>query len=148
MCVCWAVCVQYDGVFCKAGVITIAPLNTYEKIGVQGQVFTVVNSDDPALQYNHLIDGMWVDGNGHGTDIAMYTGSTTGTSRDNEVCSRYTPITWQVDRKCHMISAASFDKMCQDMLYMKDDMSSDVYPHGAREVVADHLTANNQANRK
>ena len=42
----------------------------------------------------------------------------------------------------------SFDKMCQDMLAMADDMSGDVYPHGAREVVSHELTANNQANRK
>ena len=25
------------------------------------------------------------------------------------------PITWQVDRKCHLISASSFDKLCADM---------------------------------
>eukprot|EP00900_Chrysochromulina_parva_P000740 jgi/Chrpa1/10667/Chrysochromulina_OHIO_Genome00012887-RA len=79
----------------------------------------------------------------HGLDMAMYTGSTTGTSRNNAVCSRYTPITWQVDRKCHLISASSFDKMCQDMLNNRDDMSMDVYPHGAREVVEYELTANN-----
>ena len=35
----------YDGVFCNDGVISIAPLNTYEKIGVQGQVFTIVNDE-------------------------------------------------------------------------------------------------------
>ena len=29
----------YDGVFCKEGIVNIlTPLNTYEKIGVQGQV--------------------------------------------------------------------------------------------------------------
>ena len=83
-----------------------------------------------------------------GKDIAAYTGSTTGTSRDNDVCSRYTPITWQVDRKCHVASARSFDKLCQDMLAMADDMSGDVYPHGARALVANSLAANNQQNRK
>jgi len=137
----------YDGVFCRDGVISIAPLNTYEKIGVQAQVFTIVNSDESQYQYDNLFEGMIVDGD-RGTDMAYYTGSTTGTSRNNGMCSRYTPITWQVDRKCHMISAKSFDKMCQDMKAQADDMSGDVHPHGARELVAQHLTANNQANRK
>jgi len=89
------------------------------------------------------------DGNAaFGSDMAMYTGSTTGTSRDNDVCSRYTPITWQVDRTCHMVSASTFDKMCQDMLLQADDMHSDVHPHGARAVVSHELTANNQQTRK
>merc|ERR1712070_867141 len=117
----------------------------YKMIGVQSQVFTVVN--DESFYEDNLISGMIVGGT-KGQDIAKYTGSTTGTSRDNSVCSRYTPITWQVDRTCHMVSASSFDKMCQDMLAMNDDMSGDVHPHGAREVVSHELTANNQANRK
>ena len=131
----------YDGVFCRDGIITIAPLNTYQKIGVQSQTFVVVN--DEAYYQPNLFKGMLTHGQ-HGLDMAMYTGSTTGTSRDNQVCSRFTPITWQVDRKCHLVSASSFDKMCQDMLNNRDDMSMDIYPHGAREVVAHALTANNQ----
>ena len=131
----------YDGVFCRDGIITIAPLNTYQKIGVQSQTFVVVN--DEAYYQPNLFRGMLTHGQ-HGLDMAMYTGSTTGTSRDNQVCSRYTPITWQVDRKCHLVSASSFDKMCQDMLNNRDDMSMDIYPHGAREVAAHALTANNQ----
>ena len=131
----------YDGVFCRDGIITIAPLNTYQKIGVQSQTFVVVN--DEAYYQPNLFRGMLTHGQ-HGLDMAMYTGSTTGTSRDNQVCSRFTPITWQVDRKCHLVSASSFDKMCQDMLNNRDDMSMDIYPHGAREVVAHALTANNQ----
>jgi len=139
----------YDGVFCRDGIIKIAPLNTYEKIGVQGQIFTIVNSDDPKYYFPDLIDGMLIDASRNmGTDIAKYTGSTTGTSRDNAVCSRYTPITWQVDRKCHMISASSFDKLCKDMKGMKDDMKKDLHPHGARDLVAHALTANNQQSRK
>merc|ERR1719183_1540217 len=138
----------YDGVFCRDGIITIAPLNTYEKIGVQAQVFTVIN--DESFYYDSMFEGMLMDDRvgGMGQDITKYTGSTTGTSRDNEVCSRYTPITWQVDRNCHFLSASSFDKMCADMLKMKDDMSSDVYPHGARELVDHFLSANNQQSRK
>ena len=131
----------YDGVFCRDGIITIAPLNTYQKIGVQSQTFVVVN--DEAYYQPNLFRGMLTHGQ-HGLDMAMYTGSTTGTSRDNQVCSRFTPITWQVDRKCHLVSASSFDKMCQDMLNNRDDMSMDIYPHGAREVAAHALTANNQ----
>ena len=54
----------------------------------------------------------------------------------------------QVDRTCHMISAKSFDKLCYDMKQKKDDMGGDLYPHGAREIVADYLVANNQQSRK
>jgi hypothetical protein len=42
-----------------------------------------------------------------------------------------------------MISASSFDKMCADMKAQRDDMTEDLYPHGAREHVAQHLSANN-----
>ena len=134
----------YDGVFCKDGVITIAPLNTYEKIGVQSQTFVIVN--DESYKKDNLIAGA-IEGNGYWEDVAMYTGSTTGTSRDNNVCSRYTPITWQVDRKCHIVSASTFDNLCKDMKAQKDDMSGDFYPHGSRITTADKLTANNQQSR-
>jgi hypothetical protein len=53
------------------------------------------------------------------------------------------PITWQVDRKCHLISASSFDKLCADMESQRDDMSGDLYAHGSRELVADQFAANN-----
>jgi hypothetical protein len=136
----------YDGVFCNDGIITLSPLNTFQKIGVQGQVFTIVNDED--YYYPDLIRGAIVDGPGMmWQDVAKYTGSTTGTSRNNHVCSRYTPITWQVDRKCHMISASTFDKMCADMKVQRDDMSGDLHPHGSRELVADHLVADNLVRR-
>merc|ERR1719313_5366 len=80
----------------------------------------------------------------YGKDITKYTGSTTGTTRNNTMCSAYSPITWQVDRKCHLISAASFDKMCADMKMQVDDMSGDLHPHGSRELVDPKLVANNQ----
>jgi hypothetical protein len=137
----------YDGVFCKDGVITVTPLNTYEKIGVQSQIFTVVNDDDPKYYYPDLIKGAIVDGD-HWKDMAMYTGSTTGTSRTNTMCSRYTPVTWQVDRKCHLISASSFDKLCADMMEQADDMSMDLHPHGSRILVDSRFVANNQQSRK
>jgi Delta carbonic anhydrase len=129
-----------DGVFCIGGSVT----NTALQVGVQGQVFTIVN--DESYYYPDLMRGMIVDGD-MGADIAKYTGSTTGTSRDNEICSQYAPITWQVDRKCHLISASSFDKMCADMKAQRDDMSNDLEPHGSRALVADELAANNHQGR-
>jgi len=135
----------YDGVFCNDGIISLSPLNTFEKIGVQSQVFTIVN--DESYYVPNLIEGAITTG-GKWNDVAKYTGSTTGTSRDNTVCSKYTPITWQVDRTCHLISASSFDKMCADMKMQADDMSGDLYPHGSRALVADHLAADNQVDRQ
>jgi len=130
----------YDGVFCRGGIISLDPLNTFEKIGVQSQVYTIVN--DESYYYPDLMRGMIVDGD-FGLDVAKYTGSTTGTSRNNTVCSRYTPITWQVDRTCHLISASTFDKMCADMKMQHDDMTDDLHAHGARELVADEHAADN-----
>ena len=33
----------------------------------------------------------------------------------NTQCSAWAPITWHVDRKCHKISASSFDKTVWDI---------------------------------
>ena len=129
-----------DGVFCRDGVIT----DTAGQIGVQAQVFTIVN--DEKYFYPDLFRGMIVDGE-KGVEITKYTGSTTGTKVNNTICSQFTPVTWQVDRKCHLISASSFDKMCADMLAQRDDMSEDVIPQGSRVLVADELAANNHQNR-
>jgi len=137
----------YDGVFCSQAVVNLVlegKATTYENVGVQAQIFTIVN--DEAYYYPDLFRGMIVDGK-FGEDMSYYTGSTTGTSRDNELCSWYTPITWQVDRKCHLISASSFDKMCADMRNQRDDMTGDTYPHGSRIVVTDELAANNHVDR-
>merc|ERR1711966_544760 len=110
-------------------------------VGVQSQVFTVVN--DEMYYYPDLLKGMIVGGD-YAQDVAFYTGSTTGTSRNNDdACSAYSPITWQVDRTCHLISASSFDKMCADMKAQADDMTDDLHPHGSREVVAAKYPANN-----
>uniref|UniRef100_A0A7S2HVS4 Delta carbonic anhydrase n=1 Tax=Helicotheca tamesis TaxID=374047 RepID=A0A7S2HVS4_9STRA len=129
----------YDGVFCNIGVLGDLS-RTQEQIGVQAQIFTLVNDEN--YYYPDLMRGMIMDGD-FGKDIAYYTGSTTGTTRDNEMCSQYSPITWQVDRKCHMISASSFDKMCADMKSQRDDMSDDLVAHGSRELVDDAFAANN-----
>merc|ERR1719356_866333 len=136
----------YDGVFCginqEFGSIGLTPQQIASSVGVQGQVFTVINDED--YYYPNMIRGMIVDEEHNmGVDITVYTGSTTGTTRNNVVCSAYSPITWQVDRKCHLISASSFDKMCADMLQIRDDMSGDIHPHGARELVFRNLTADN-----
>ena len=128
----------YDGVFCKDGVISLSPLNTFQKIGVQAQVYTIVN--DETYYNDNLLNG-WIEY--PDMDVAKYTGSTTGTTRSNEICSRFTPITWQVDRKCHMVSASSMDKLCEDMKAQKADMSDDLHAHGARELVADQFAADN-----
>merc|ERR1719313_300281 len=88
-----------------------------------------------------IVDGeMW-------KHVTKYTGSTTGTSRDNTICSFYTPITWQVDRKCHLISASTFDKMCADMKTQRDDMSDDLHAHGSRELVLSKFAADNHQRR-
>jgi len=141
----------YDGVFCHFDTLLSSQLPPAqaiaENVGVQGQVFTIINDED--YYYPDLIHGMLVDkDNNMGQDVAAYTGSTTGTTRNNEVCSGYAPITWQVDRKCHLISASTFDKMCADMKQMRDDMSDDLHPHGARELVTNAMTANNQVDMK
>lgn len=128
----------YDGVFCNSG--SLKP-STEASIGVQSQVFVVVN--DEAFYYPDLMRGMLVNGHSHGVDVGVYTGSTTGTTRDNSICSAYAPITWHVDRKCHPISASSFDKMCADMKAQNDDMSEDLHPHGSRELVTPKLQADN-----
>ena len=86
---------------------------------MHSQVFTIVN--DESYFYPDMMRGMIVDGN-MGKDIHYYTGSTTGTIRDNEMCSQYAPVSWQVDRQCHMISASSFDKLCYDMKMQHSDI--------------------------
>ena len=133
----------YDGVFCTDGVIE----NTAQQIGVQSQTFVVVNDED--YFYPDLFTGMIVDETSDkGIDLAIYTGSTTGTQRNNYICSPFSPITWQVDRKCHMISASSFDKMCGEMKQQADNMDDDLYAHGSRELVDDIHVANNQQSRR
>jgi len=135
----------YDGVFCGwtaavAALVTADAQNLVNSVGVQAQVFTIIN--DEAYYYPDLMRGAIVDGM-MWNDVAAYTGSTTGTSRNNTICSKYTPITWQVDRKCHLISASTFDKMCADMKQQADDMTDDLHAHGARELVHTVLAANN-----
>ena len=51
-------------------------------------------------------------------------------STQGSQCSQYLSFAWQVDRRCHLISASSFEKMCADMKQMRDDMSGDLHAHG------------------
>jgi hypothetical protein len=141
----------YDGVLCNdAAVVGVYQAdntlsNMAQAVGVEGQVFTIVN--DPAYDLPLNMHGALKFGD-KWQDVAKYTGSTTGTTRDNTMCSKYSPITWQVDRKCHMISAKSFDNLCM-MMHMNghglhgDDMHDDMHPHGARETVLPQLTGTN-----
>lgn len=138
----------YDGVFCNIDMENLPDLTPQDiayNVGVQGQVFTIVN--DESYFRPNLMRGMIVDGE-MGTDLAIYTGSSTGSKRSNKVCSAYSPVTWQVDRKCHMISASSFDMMCAEMKMQRDDMTYDLSPHGARPLVASQFVADNQQTRK
>merc|ERR1711988_54884 len=132
----------YDGIFCRYDTTAHAGLTAQQiasAVGVQSQVFTIVN--DETYYYPNLMKGMIV-ANEYGEDVAFYTGSTTGTSRNNDdSCSAYSPITWQVDRTCHLISASSFDKMCADMKAQADDMTDDLYAHGSRTLVDTDLSA-------
>jgi len=136
----------YDGVFCNLPLesfLTLGKQDIASNVGVHGQVFTIVN--DESYFYPDMMRGMIKDGE-MGQDVTYYTGSTTGQTRDNVMCSQYTPITWQVDRKCHMISASSFDKLCYDMKMQRDDMSSDLHAHGSRELVHHDYAADNHVN--
>ena len=143
----------YDGVFCNAAwsgdTISVGngdltdPTNTFnvnKRVGVQGQVYTIINSDATEYQHDTLFYGAWM-GQDHWSDVATYIGSTTGTSRDNEICSMFSPITWQVDRTCHVISARSWDHMCKLMLEQADDMEADVHPHGSRKLVGSEFSS-------
>lgn len=114
------------GVFCKS--------HTPEAIGVEGQVFMIVNDDK---EDKDLTKGMLRRGN---SNIAMYTGSTTGPSNNNRVCSPYAPISWHVDRDCHKVSAKSMDALCK---MMKDQgLKYDLAPHGSRELVIPEWVSN------
>merc|ERR1719222_1608757 len=80
----------YDGVFCNnrkngyGSIISIGnyvPFNVPQRVGVEGQVFTIVNSDDPMYENYNLFGGAWKDAADHWTDVAKYVGSTTGQTR-------------------------------------------------------------------
>jgi len=96
-------------------------------IVVQGQVFQIVNGADNVTD---LLHGWTVVGH---ENSVMYSGSTTGTSHNNEVCSPYV-ITWHVDTACHRVSPEAFDNLCRQM-DEKYKLVEDLYPHGSRILV-------------
>ena len=144
-----------DGVLCgatmsnldiatAAGALTSNPPGAY--IGVEGQVFTIVNG-----MGGEAIRPTWDVLNGwdrqSATDVAYYQGSTTGDAvqsgaNPGDMCRGTGDlVTWHVDRECHTLEASTMDEMCRRMLVISaDDMSPDVIPHGARDTVVASLT--------
>ena len=144
-----------DGVLCQAtmggltyadaaAALTSDPPGAY--IGVEGQVFTIVNGGDAAAKRP-----TWDVLNGWdrqaAKDVAYYQGSTTGDAVQSgahagDKCRGTGDlVTWHVDRECHTLEASTMDEMCRRMLVISaDDMSPDVIPHGARETVVASLT--------
>ncbi|KAH8066399.1 hypothetical protein JL722_839 [Aureococcus anophagefferens] len=140
-----------DGVLCGAtiGGLDIATaadalMSRAVGIGVEGQVFTIVNSDDPSS--SPYLRPTWDALNSWdtelATDYAYYQGSTTGDAADNEIC-RGTGglVTWHTDRECHLVEAKTIDNLCRLMVVVSaDDMTPDTYPHGARETTTAELS--------
>ena len=148
-----------DGVLCQAtmggltyadaaAALTSDPPGAY--IGVEGQVFTIVNGGDAAAKRptwdvlngwdRQAIEETKNDATG---GVAYYQGSTTGDAANNDDVCRGTGnlVTWHQDRKCHTLEASTMDEMCRRMLLISaDDMSPDVAPHGARETVTAALS--------
>lgn len=119
---------------------------------VRGQVFHIVNDAAYDLPSgSNLMEGMLQSFPGttgaaatlNLNDVTVYSGSTTGRSYNNaDSCSPY-QITWQVDQKCRLISAKSFDDMCKKMKY-DHGMSADAHPHQSRDLVSNVLSSNTQ----
>jgi len=107
-------------------------------VTVRAQVYHIVNDNSGVYDRNDLLDG-W-DATAAATDSVTYSGSTTGRSYNNaDSCSPY-QITWQVDRKCHLISAKSFDAMCKKMKEQYA-MDADAEPHSSRDLVTAALSS-------
>ena len=142
-----------DGVLCGAtmggvDINTAAALlgDKTHGIGVEGQVFTIVNGGDADAKRP-----TWDVLNGwdrqSAKDVAYYQGSTTGDAVQSgahagDKCRGTGDlVTWHVDRECHTLEASTMDEMCRRMMIISaDDMAPDVAPHGARETVIAALT--------
>jgi len=100
-------------------------------VAIESVVYTIVNDDDHT--YDDLVHGWDIPGLDNSSRV-MYPGSTTGNSFNNEFCSPFT-VSWHVDKKCHTVSASSFDQMCCNM---RDTygMTADLSPHSARQIVS------------
>jgi len=97
---------------------------------VQGLVVQITN-DAQAPVVNDMLHN-W-DGFATGRDAVMYSGSTTGPSHTNAICSPYI-ITWHVDKRCNKISAKSFDNFCK-MMKDQHKLDADLAPHGSRIIL-------------
>jgi len=143
-----------DGVLCQATILGLDAATAVEAvfsggvgIGVEGQVFTVVNSAVPSSSEYYY--PTWDTIQGWNKDlaegnVAYYQGSTTGDAANNDDQCRGTGgmVTWHQDRKCHNIEAATLDNLCRLMMTVShDDMSYDLGPHGARETVIPELSS-------
>jgi len=100
------------------------------RIGVEGQIFSVVNSEDPAhseYAYQYWA-GLYGMNKKIAKDVAYYKGSTTGDGADNEICRGTVGfVTWHVDRECHLIEAATLDEFCRQRIEVPaDDMSGGI----------------------
>merc|ERR1711865_1253280 len=84
-------------------------------VTVQAQVFQIVNDGTANPKIDDMIHG-WQTA-GVGANGVTYSGSTTGQSHTNSVCSPY--------------AATSFDNMCA-MMVSTYKMEADLYPHGSR----------------
>lgn len=101
-------------------------------IVVEAMVFHLVNDAAYDFPAKNLTYG-WHWATHSGADSVMYAGSTTGTSYNNHYCSPYT-ITWHVDKRCHKVSAKSFDQMCHEMK-SKFNQVADLAPHSSRKLL-------------
>ena len=142
-----------DGVLCGAtmgnvdiGTASQLLMDKTHGIGVEGQVFTIVNG-----MGGDAVRPTWDVLNGWdrqaAKDVAYYQGSTTGDAVQSganagDMCrGTGNLVTWHVDRECHTLEASTMDEMCRRMLVISaDDMSPDFAPHGARETVVAALT--------
>ena len=54
---------------------------------------------------------------------------------DREECDDVSPVSWKVDRKCHLVSAKSMDEMCRRVQESPGMKSLDTAPEGACSIV-------------
>jgi len=128
--------------------LTLTPiltLTTSCKVVVNALVIHIINSAADAYTYDDL-KSSWNIATTNGVQVThdntnsfMYAGSTTGSSFNNDVCSPYA-ITWHVDPRCHLVSAASMDKMCEQL---KAEGVTDVSSHNSRELVSVEISTKN-----
>ena len=148
-----------NGVFCNADTLDppfILPANPAPAVGVQTQVFVIVNDEAHTYTRHDLIKGMIVDADeSMGQEMTAYTGSTTGQKFGHEIlsnkpCDDLSGITWQVDRKCHLLSASTMDNLCAAIKtkpHMKGadgTYNATVSPEGSRGIVVNALVHDNQ----